>query len=56
LVEVPTSFDRVAIGTRVKIVRDGEEMMWEIVGFGEPDPDNNMLAYNTPLASLIMGK
>jgi transcription elongation GreA/GreB family factor len=56
LVEVPTSFDRVTIGTRVKIVRDGEEMMWEIVGFGESDPDNNMLAYNTPLASLIMGK
>lgn len=56
LVEPPTSFDKVAIGTRIKVVRDGEEMTWEIVGFGESDPDRDMLAYNTPLASLIMGK
>lgn len=56
LVESPTNFDKVTIGTRVKIVRDGEEMTWEIVGFGESDPDNDMLAYNTPLALLIMGK
>lgn len=56
LVDPPTNFDKVTIGTKVKIVRDGEEMIWEIVGFGESDPDRNMLAYNTPLASLIMGK
>jgi transcription elongation factor GreA len=56
LVELPTNFDKVTIGTRVKIVRDGEEMTWEIVGFGESDPDRDMLAYNTPFASLIMGK
>src|SRR3989344_1952810 len=56
LVESPTSFDKVTIGTRVKIVRDGEEMTLKIVGFGESDPDCDMLAYNTPLASLIMGK
>lgn len=56
LVDPPTSFDKVTIGTKVKIVRDGEEMTWEIVGFGESDPDCDMLAYNTPLASLIMGK
>lgn len=56
LVEPPASLDRVTIGTKVKIVRDGEEMTWEIVGFGESDPDHGMLAYNTPLASLIMGK
>ncbi len=56
LVESPTNFDKVTIGTMVKIVHDGEEMTWEIVGFGESDPDSGMLAYNTPLASLIMGK
>lgn len=56
LVESPTDFEKVTIGTCVKIVRDGEEITWEIVGFGESDPDRNMLAYNTPLASLIMGK
>ena len=52
-VEPPMSFDKVTIGTCVKIVRDGEEITWEIVGFGESDSDRNMLAYNTPLASLI---
>ena len=56
LVEPPTNFDRVTIGTKVKIVRDGEKMTWKIVGFGESDPEHDMLAYNTPLASLIMGK
>lgn len=56
IVEPPTTFDRVTIGTRVKIVCDGEEMTWEIVGFGESNLDNNMLAYNTPLALLFMGK
>ena len=56
LVEPPTSLDNVTIGTKVKIVRDGEEMTWEIVGFGESDPDCGMIAYNTPLASLVMGK
>lgn len=56
LVNDPKIFDQVAIGTRVKIAQDGKEMFWEIVGFGESDPDQNMIAYNTPLASLIMGK
>ena len=56
LVESPANFDKVTIGTRVKIVRDGQETTWEIVGFGESDPDCGMLAYNTPLASLIIGK
>mgnify|MGYP001559086143 CR=1 FL=1 len=48
--------DRVAIGTRVKIMRDGKEFTWEIAGFGESDPDLKILAYNTPLASLLIGK
>lgn len=56
LVNPPISLNKVTIGVKVKIVRDGEEGTWEVVGFGESDPDNNMLAYNTPLASLIMGK
>jgi transcription elongation factor GreA len=56
LVEPPINFDKVTIGSSVRIVRDGEETAWEVVGFGESNPDRNMLAYNTPLASLIMGK
>lgn len=56
LVEPPATLDRVAIGVRVKLMRDGGETVWEIVGFGESDPDKGMLAYNAPLASLIIGK
>ncbi len=56
IVDPPTRFDQVSIGTRVKIVRDGMEVEWNIVGFGESDSTMNMIAYNTPLASLIMGK
>ncbi|MEK7527283.1 MAG: GreA/GreB family elongation factor [Patescibacteria group bacterium] len=56
IVEPPSNADRVVIGTRVKIMRDGEETTWEIVGFGESDSDRGLLAYNTPVASLLMGK
>jgi len=56
LVKLPINLDKVAIGVRVKIFQDGEETILEIVGFGESDPDQDMLAYNTPLASLIMGR
>lgn len=48
--------DKVAIGTRVRIMRDDEESTWEIAGFGESDPERKILAYNTPLASLLVGK
>ena len=48
--------DKVAIGTKVKIVHDLEESSWEILGFGESDHEHNVMAYNTPLASLIIGK
>jgi transcription elongation GreA/GreB family factor len=56
LVDPPKSFDKVVIGARVKIIHNGKLMTWDIVGFGESDPSNNMIAYNTRLALLIMGK
>ncbi len=59
IVDPPTSFDRVTIGTRVRVIRDGEEAIWNIVGFSESrikDENNLFLSYNTPLASLVMGK
>lgn len=55
-VDPPTTTDRVAIGTRVKIMRESKETTWEIVGFGESDPERGLLAYDTPLASVIIGK
>ncbi len=56
LIEPPTKLDRVTIGARVRIRKDEEETTWEIVGFGESDPDLGLLAYNTPLAAIIMSK
>lgn len=56
IVEPPSNTDRVTIGTRVKILRDREEAIWEIVGFGESDPNCGLIAYNTPIASLLIGK
>jgi len=56
LVSPPTNFDRVLIGTRVKISMDGEEMTFEVAGHGESDDELDLISYNTPLVSLIMGK
>lgn len=56
LVKPATDIDKVVIGTRVKIMRDEKEETWEIAGFGESNPDRNIIAYNTPLASLLVGK
>ncbi len=56
LVGDPTEVDTVSIGTRIKIMRDGKTATWDIVGFGESNPENGLLAYNTPIASLILGK
>ena len=56
LVSLPTSFDRVLIGTRVKVSMDGEEIIFEVAGYGESDDELDLIAYNTPLVSLIMGK
>jgi len=46
----------VAIGTRVKFLRDEKERVLEIVGYGESDPENGLVAYNTPIAQMLIGK
>ena len=56
LIGPPVNFDHVAIGTRVKLSRDGEEMVFEVAGYGEFDEELDLIAYNTPLVSPIMGK
>ena len=52
----PANFNKVTIGTNVRILKNGKEMLWKIVGYGESDPSQGMLAYNTPLALMIMRK
>ncbi|MCL5781920.1 MAG: GreA/GreB family elongation factor [Patescibacteria group bacterium] len=58
VIDPPTTAEKVRIGTKVTIVDtvDGHESTWEIVGYGESDPDKDLLAYNTPLVAAIMGK
>jgi len=56
LVYPPKRFNKVAIGCCVTINRNGGKENWQIVGFGESDPTNHTIAYNTPLASSIMDK
>lgn len=56
LVEAPENTERVSIGTRVNILENEREEIWEIAGFGESDMSRKIVAYNTPLASLLIGK
>lgn len=56
VVSKTTSNECVDIGTKVKVLWNGDEQEWQIGGYGESDFDHNVIAYNTPLASLIMGK
>ncbi len=56
LVHPPTSLECVAIGLCVKITMDGEEMTFEVAGYGESDDELNLIAYNTPLIFPILGK
>ena len=56
IVGTPKHSDRAALGLSVKIRRDGIEATYNIVGYGESNPEINALAYNTPLAMLFIGK
>ena len=56
VVDPPSSTERVVLGTQVTFLKNGERMTWEIVGFGQSEPEHHHLAYNTPLASLLIGK
>src|ERR1035437_3261784 len=52
LVGEPTNTDLIAIGTKVKVrIVNGPAVEWKIAGYGESDPDNGIIAYNTPLAA-----
>jgi len=44
------------IGAKVKIEFGQDIQSWNILGYGESDPKNRNVAYNTPLGSALMGK
>jgi len=56
IIDSPVSVNKVVIGTTITIAKDGEKDVWEIAGFGESDPSHKIIAYNTPLASLLIGR
>ena len=46
---------KVAFGTRVTFVRDGEERTVDLVGHDEADPKADRIAFTAPLARALMG-
>lgn len=55
IVEYPSNPERICLGSRVNILLDGKELNYDIVGYGEGDPNNSKIAYNSPLATYLIG-
>lgn len=55
VVDLPSSNEVVAIGTKVKINVNGAVQTWTIMGYHETDIDTDIISYNTPLAELLLG-
>ncbi|MCE7938103.1 transcription elongation factor GreA [bacterium] len=57
VIEEPTTKDIVAIGSRVKVVEDGEAPEeFRIVGSAEADPMKGFISHNSPLGAALLGK
>jgi len=55
IIEPNNVIGEVGIGTVVTIsINDGDMEDFEVLGYGESDAEKNKIAYNTPLARLIM--
>ena len=48
--------DRVQIGSKIKILFDGEEMNYEVVAPSEANILKNKISYQSPLGQMLMGK
>ena len=53
LVEADAEARAVGFGTRVRILREGEESEIHIVGEDEADPDRGLIAWTSPLARAL---
>jgi transcription elongation GreA/GreB family factor len=51
----PAGGKRVAFGTRVSFVRDGQAVTLDLVGHDESEPAANRIAFTAPLARALMG-
>ena len=52
----PKTVMNICIGSRVVIEDNERTENYEIVGYGESDPDNGKILYDTPLARWLIGK
>jgi len=48
--------DKVKIGSIVRVVLEGQEFNFEIVGETEADPLNNKISYKSPLGYALLGQ
>ncbi len=47
--------DHVSMGSKVTVVRDGKESVYEIVGFSQSDPSNGKISDESPVGKALMG-
>ncbi len=47
--------DHVSMGSKVTVVRDGKEYVYEIVGFSQSDPSNGKISDESPVGKALMG-
>ena len=45
----------VSMGSKVTVVRDGKEFVYEIVGFSQSDPSNGKISDESPVGKALMG-
>lgn len=47
--------DHVSMGSKVTVVRDGKEFVYEIVGFSQSNPSNGKISDESPVGKALMG-
>lgn len=50
-----TATDKVSMGSKVTVVRDGKEFVYEIVGFSQSDPSNGKISDESPVGKGLIG-
>ena len=56
VVEYPKKVDRVCLGSNVTYLQNGEKREIQIVAFGEENPREGRVNYQSPLARALIGK
>jgi len=56
VVEANGKKDEIGLGTKVTLMIDGKEMIYNIVGDWEADPMNKKISHTSPLGKVLVGK